>query len=400
MASLLFLTPQLPYPPRQGTAIRNWGLIRHLSQRHAVSLISFADDQQPPKPEALRAACQPLITLPVPSRTRADRLRTLLAGQADLVRRMWDPAFAQAITQLLAVSRFDAIHIEGLEMAAYLSTILAAASRARIIYDAHNAEHVLQRRAFQADLRQWRRWPAALYSRLQTPRLARLEAAVCRVVDEVVCVSGEDGRALQRLAPGLSPLVVPNGIDLAEYAAPGPRPSEIGDGTEAIVFTGKMDYRPNVDAALWFADQILPAIRRARPAACFLVVGQKPAPALLARHGRGGVIVTGAVEEARPYIGHAAVYAAPLRMGGGTRFKLLEAMALARPIVSTTLGAEGFDVKSGREMVLADTAPDFAAGVCALLEDAARARGLAEAGRLFVQGYDWSRLVPRLEALY
>jgi glycosyltransferase involved in cell wall biosynthesis len=363
--------------------------------------LSFVEDGQAPKPDVLRATCQPLVTIPVPRRSRAERVRTLLAGQADLVRRLWSPTFEQALSQLLSMTHFDAVHLEGLEMSPYLSTVLAAAPKARVIFDAHNAEHVLQRRAYWADARRPRRWPAAAYSRLQAGRLARLEAAVCRAVDEVLCVSPQDGAALQRLVPDLRPVVVPNGIDVADYAEPGGVPAEMAGAGDHLVFTGKMDYRPNVDAALWLADEILPRVRAARPHANFLIVGQKPVMALRRRHGQNGVIVTGAVEDARPYIGHAAVYVAPLRMGGGTRLKLLEAMALARPVVSTTLGAEGFAVQSGRELLLANGAPDFAAAVLALLENPARAAEIALAGRVFVRaGYDWARLVPVVEALY
>lgn len=398
--SLLFLTPQLPYPPRQGTAIRNWGLISHLSKRHAVSLLSFVEEGQGSEPEALRTTCQRVVTVPVPHRSKADRVRSLLHGEADLAARLRSAGFERALTELLSNSAFDVIHIEGLEMARYLSAVRAAAPKARIIYDAHNAEHVLQRRAFRSDLGQWRRWPVALYSWQQVPRLARFEAEVCRAADGVVCVSQEDASALRRLVPGLGPVIVPNGIDLADYAGAGLRPAEMG-AADSLVFTGKMDYRPNVDAALWFADEILPRIRAGRPNARFLIVGQKPAPSLTRRHGQGGVIVTGAVEDARPYISHAGVYVAPLRMGGGTRFKLLEAMALARPVVSTTLGAEGFEVQSGRELLLADSAAGFAEAVLALLADPARAADLGQAGRAFVQaGYDWTQLIPRLEPLH
>lgn len=401
MAALLFLTPQLPYPPRQGTAIRNWGLIRHLARRHSVSLLSFVELAQAPKPDVLRRICQPLITLPVPQRSRVDRIRTLLSGQADLVRRLWSPEFEQALTQMLAMSHFDAIHIEGLEMAAYLSTVLAAAPKSKIIYDAHNAEHLLQRRAFRADLRHWQRWPAAVYSWLQAPRLARLEAAVCQVVDGVACVSREDGAALQSLVPTLSPLVVPNGIDQADFADPGPLPAVMQGERDTLVFTGKMDYRPNVDAAHWLLNEILPRVRAVRPNVRCLIVGQKPTASLVAHHNPPSVVITGAVDDTRPYIGHAAVYVAPLRMGGGTRFKLLEAMALARPIVSTTLGAEGFAVQSGRELLLADTSEALAAAIVGLLENPTQASALAIGGKKFVEAdYDWANIVPRLETLY
>jgi glycosyltransferase involved in cell wall biosynthesis len=162
-----------------------------------------------------------------------------------------------------------------------------------------------------------------------------------------------------------------------------------------------MDFRPNVDAALWFVREILPRIRATRPEVQFVIVGQKPVERLLRLNGQNGVVVTGAVEDVRPFIAGAAVYVAPLRMGGGTRFKLLEAMALARPIVSTTLGAEGFAVASGRELLLADSPADFAAAVLSLLADPARAATLGQAGRAFVQTrYDWSAIIPKLEAVY
>ena len=131
------------------------------------------------------------------------------------------------------------------------------------------------------------------------------------------------------------------------------------------------------------------------------MVGQKPPERLRRLHGQNGVVVTGAVDDPRPYIAAAAVYVAPLRMGGGTRFKLLEAMALGRPIVSTSLGAEGFAVQSGRELMLADTPADFATAVLRLLEAPAAAQALAQTGRAFAQaGYDWSTIIPRLEAAY
>ena len=160
-----------------------------------------------------------------------------------------------------------------------------------------------------------------------------------------------------------------------------------------------MDYRPNIDAALWFADDIFPLIQREIPEAQFVIVGQKPTGAVQKLSERKGVIVTGAVDDARPYIASAAVYVAPLRIGGGTRFKLLEAMALNRSIVSTTLGAEGFAVQNGRELLLADTPGEFAAAVITLLRDEAKRTALSQAGYEFVKQYDWERIVPAIEEL-
>ncbi len=402
--NLLFLLPQPPYPPRQGTALRNWGLIKHLAARHAVTVLSFADEGQAAHAPDLRAVCRRIIVVPAPQRSRVNRLRTLLSPQPDLAQRLWSPDMARALGDVLNEAKFDFVHVEGLEMAPYIPIILAQQhqTRPKIIYDAHNAETVIQRRAFATDLRigQPARWPAALYSWLQIPRLQAFEAEVCRRADAVICVSSEDAAALQQLVPDLQPLIVPNGLEVEAFTEHA-RVERSSSSNTQLVFTGKMDYRPNLDAALWFADHIFPRIRATRPDAQFVVVGQRPPEVLRKRDGHNNVVVTGAVEDTRPFIAGSAVYVAPLRMGGGTRFKLLEAMALARPIVSTSLGAEGFSVQSGRELWLADTPEGFANAVLVLLSEPARAKALGQAGLAFVRAqYDWSIIIPRLEELY
>ncbi len=408
--NLLFLTPQLPHPPRQGTAIRNWGLIKSLAEsaRHAITLLTFADESESITPE-LRAACVHIETVLPPSRRAADRLRDLfLSPLPDLAQRLSSPAFAERLAWLLASQKFDAVFCEGLELAPFLFRIPHSAFR--IVFDAHNAETVLQRRAFENDARSPRRWLAALYSLVQSRRLARFEAGVCRRADHVTCVSAEDAAALRALAPTLQPVIVPNGIFVSEYGDPTPpRPApslqgregwrEAPGGVRSLVFTGKMDYRPNVDAVTWFAAEIFPLVRRELPNVEFVIVGQKPTAAVMELRKLDGIIVTGAVDDARPYIARATVYVAPLRMGGGTRFKLLEAMALRRAIVSTTIGAEGFAVQSGRELMIADSAHDFAQAAIALLCDGTKRGAMEEAGYAFVRKYDWERIVPEVERL-
>ena len=156
---LLFLTPQLPYPPRQGTAIRNWGLIHHLSRKHSITLLSFVEGEESGLPDVLRTSVERVVTVPAPQRSRAARLRALFAGQADLAQRLASPDYARALERLLREHTFDFAHIEGLEMAAYLPQ-LKTQPELKLIFDAHNAEHVLQRRAFESDARQPARWPA------------------------------------------------------------------------------------------------------------------------------------------------------------------------------------------------------------------------------------------------
>jgi glycosyltransferase involved in cell wall biosynthesis len=208
-------------------------------------------------------------------------------------------------------------------------------------------------------------------------------------------MSHPDKVALRDVAPDVPITVVPNGVDLAAY-------EELGEAVYYdLLFTGKMDFRPNIDAVLWFGRSVLPLILERRPGATFAIVGQRPHPRLDVLRDTPGVTITGYVDDVRPYLAGARVYVAPLRVGGGTRLKLLEAMAMGKPIVSTTVGAEGFPVVNGQELILADEPENFAREVLDLLENPTRRARLAATGRAFAQAnYGWDKLVPQLEKIY
>jgi polysaccharide biosynthesis protein PslH len=190
--------------------------------------------------------------------------------------------------------------------------------------------------------------------------------------------------------------VVPNAIDVARYQEP-----VTGDLPHYdILFSGKMDYRPNVDAMLWFGSEIWPKIRAARPETTWAIAGQKPHRRLARLRELPGVTVTGRVEDVRPYLAGATVYVMPFRMGSGTRLKLIEAMAVGVPMVSTRLGAEGFPVEDGRELLLAEEPEAFARAVLRLLDDEELRARLRAAGRHLAWQYDWRRVMPRLVAVY
>lgn len=398
--NILFLTPQLPYPPHQGTALRNWGLINGLAERHRISLLSFlSPGQEPESAPPLRAACAHIETVPQPARSLRQRLRDLLFSPLpDMALRLESPAFRRRLAAWLAEEQFDVVHIEGIECAPYLDLLEAAHPRPLILFDDHNCEYRLQQRALQADLPNPLRWHGAAYSFIQWQRLRQYERQTCLRADRVVAVSETDAAALRALDHRLDPLLLPNGIHLADYPPHLPPAPEMEDA--ALVFTGKMDFRPNVDGVLWFAQRVLPRIRAETPQAHLWVVGQSPHRRLERLRANPAVTLTGTVADARPYIAGAAVYVAPLRAGGGTRLKLLEAMALRRAVVTTTLGAEGFPVRDGEELLLADDAEGFAQTVISLLRDPQRRETLGEAARHFVAAYDWQALLPRLESTY
>lgn len=409
---ILVLTPQFPYPPHQGTTIRNYNLIAGLAQRHEVHLLSFGDPAASRGTPLHQMCCSVQVVSP-PQRSMHRRLRGLvLSTLPDMAQRLPSTEYRTALDATLDRVNPDVLEVEGIELAQYLlhASARCASGRAPVLlFDDHNAEYVLQQRAFETDARSLhpRRWIGAAYSLVQWRRLRRYERRACLAADRVVAVSEADALALRRLVPGLKPVVVPNGVDLGFYSEPVPPLGEGPGSTQGVsagpglVFTGKMDFRPNVDAVLWFARHVLPLIRREVADAHFWVVGQDPHPRLCPLAGDPAITLTGRVADVRPYIAGAAVYVIPLRIGGGTRLKVLEAMAMRKAIISTTLGCEGFDVAPGQELVIADAPGEFAAAVLALLRDPERRERLGRAARKFAESkYGWENLVPQLEAAY
>jgi sugar transferase (PEP-CTERM/EpsH1 system associated) len=402
---LLFLTPQMPYPPRQGAAIRNWHLLSRLAARHEVALLTFGSHMD--VPDALAAACRTVEVVPLPPRRRRDRLRTLVATRLpDLARRLWSPTFSSRLHEMLQQEHYDWVQVEGLEMAPYAHEVLASGprrARPRWLLDEHNAEYLLQQRAFQTDAQQPATWPAAAYSLVQYDRLRRYERAACRAADQVVAESEADRQALQAVDPQLAVAVVPNGVDLYEWRvgaaghdADAARLSAVGP---LVVFDGSMDFRPNVDAVVWFVHEVWPLVRREVPLAQFAIVGRNPTRRVQALQGERGVVVTGTVPDTRPWVAAAAVYVVPMRIGGGVRLKVLQALAMERALVSTTLGCEGVTVTDGVNVRLADDPALFARGVIDLLQNESQRQALGRAARRLAADYAWEQIAPRLEAL-
>ncbi|MGA9351610.1 MAG: glycosyltransferase [Anaerolineae bacterium] len=429
---ILFLTPQLPYPPHQGTTIRNYNLIANLAPRHEIHLLSFVRSRDEiDRATPLHQYCRSIEAVLTPRRSPLKRLLSLfLSPVPDMALRLPSAQFQTKLVAALRRVPFDAVQIEGIEMAPHwmlevgnwkldcgaglpTSNVKRQTSNIQYpisIFDDHNAEYVLQWRAFETDIRQARRWIAALYSFIQWKKLSRYEAMVCRLADRVVAVSQADKAALQRLVPGLEVMVVPNGVDAEFYNDQFPMTSDQSEfghwdldiGHCSLVFTGKMDFRPNVDAVLWFCQEVLPLVRKQMPDVQFYIVGQSPHRRVMRLADDPAVTITGYVDDVRPYIAGACVYVIPLRIGGGTRLKVLEAMAMGKPIVSTSLGCEGFEgLVPGRELLVGDTPAEFAQRVIELLDDAPRRERLGRAARCFVEEqYDWRLIVPKLEQVY
>lgn len=403
------LAPQWPDPPRQGAAIRNLQMVLYLAQRHQVSLLTFQPEWDIDKTH-ISEACVLAEALTPPDRTRYQRLKTLATSSLpDMAWRLHSVEMRQRLVELCRHAYFDAIHIEGIEMAPY--GLLAAriqsrgqGSRFKVAYDAHNAEYLLQRRAFTTDLARPRRWARAFYSLIQWLRLRRYERRVCLQSHHVIAVSEADRAALGRLSPAVTgrATVLPNGVDPEHWSREADfTKMELAGPGKSLVFDGTMDFRPNVDAVLWFASEVWPRIRAEQPNAHFFIVGRNPAREVLALGNTPGVTVTGAVDDTRPWVDAASVYVVPMRMGGGVRLKVLQAMSMGRAVVSTPVGMEGIEAQDGKEVALARSAAEFAQTTLMLLAQEERRAALGQAARVLVAvRYAWQTLLPRLEQLY
>ncbi len=398
---ILILTAALPYPPHAGGAIRAYGLLHGLhAAGHDLTLLSLTDSEiAEPQDTPLAQFCTHIETVPAPKRSKRDRVRDLFfSAQPDVARRLYSPHLWERLQSLLAQNNYDLIQFEGIEAAGYLPMVRAIQPHAKLCYDAFNLEYDMQRVIYRVDRRNPRRWHAAAYSYVQMRRLRRFERELCATADFVLAVSPEDAAGLRALYPGRSIIVVPNGVFVNQYSN---NEATLNLGAKALVFTGKMDYRPNVDAMLWFASSMMPRIQREHPQAELYIVGQKSHTRLEPLRGRRGIHLTGWVPEVQPYLNAAAIYVAPLRMGSGTRLKILEAMASGCAVVATSIAASGLLPQVKAALCIADDESTFASNVGTLLENPAERQRLGSAAREAVHAhYDWDVLIPRLLAGY
>jgi glycosyltransferase involved in cell wall biosynthesis len=304
----------------------------------------------------------------------------------DMARRLWSPAFATAVARHLERTSYGAVQAEGIEMARYLWSIPPP----QRVYDAHNAEFLLQRRLAESGSAVSR-----VYSRLQWRRLERFERTVVATSRMTLAVSAHDANQLIALGGANTNVqVLPNAIDVASY----PFRSDSTRIRPNLLFMGKLDFRPNAEALAWFIPSVLHKLEDAR----LFAVGAAP-PGWLVRSGQHDqrVAVTGYVEDERPYFARCAALVLPVRTGGGSRLKALVAMASGVPIVSTRLGMEGLEAEAGTHFLQAESSDEWLDALRRLLGDAGLRQRLACAAHALVERcYDWSAMRERLQAAY
>jgi sugar transferase (PEP-CTERM/EpsH1 system associated) len=391
---ILWLCPKLPYPLVSGERIRHFNLIRRLATRHAVHLVSF--QERPDDAEfvpVLEKFCEQVVTVPLPRRQPLPQrmLAAMNPRRSFYVHRYTSPTMRHAVESISNRWSYDVVQAENIFMTQYLRDVNQRSRPARIV-TLINIESILCERCSRVESHPLKR----VYWRLEAAKLASLEHRQLGGMDAVVTMSEHDRGVVQRMVPGAHVFTVANSVDTEEYQVP----PEI-ERERSVVFTGSLGYQPNADAVAFFLDEVWHRVRRAVPDGTCQIVGRDPSRALLSRSGTDGVVVTGHVDDVRPYLARAGATIVPLRAGAGTRLKILEAMATGNGIVSTRIGAEGLDVRDGVDLLLADDPAAFAQAVIRVLTDPELRRRLGTSARQRVETrYDWDIATTALEAVY
>jgi len=390
---ILFLQKRPLLPADTGGKIRTLNVLRYLAQWHEVTYLCNVQPEDRDYPSGMRDLGVRLETIPWRETPRGcfrfygGLALNLFSRFPFNVNKDYDPRLRRRAIELLERESYDLVICDFVQMA---RNAVGLPAPAKILF-----EHNVEARIFQRHAETGSGWLRRFYMRHQWHKMRRFEAGAGREFDAVIAVSRQDRLAFERQYGWRHVHVIDTAVDLDYF-----RPNGTPEKQDRVVFVGSMDWLPNEGGVCHFTNAIWPEIRRRRPQASFQIVGRNPSPAVERLAQAPGVEVVGTVPDVRPYLAEAAVVVVPLVVGGGTRIKIFEAMAMERAVVSTSLGAEGLELVPGEHIVIADEPADFAGAVCDLLGNADRRDRLAANGRRLVTGnYSAERIARQFDEI-
>jgi len=395
LAELLFLAHRIPCPPAKGDKIRAYHLLSHLARAHVVHLGCLIDDADDWRHvDELRRLCHECHFAALTRTRRLMRAAGALArNEAITVAALRDPGLAGWVGDLLRRRPVDGVLAYSSGMAQFLAAVPSTATRIGDFVDVDSEKW--------RQLASGRAWPWSWLYRRESERLRTYDRAAADWCDHCLFVSPAEAQLFQELIPAAraKARIIPNGVDSAYFAPEAVHPCPFPPGGPVLAFTGDMGYWPNEDAVVWFARAVLPTLRASRPDLRFVVVGRAPGRGLRRAAPRLGMALTGTVPDVRPFLAHAALVVAPLRIARGVPNKVLEAMAMAKAVVATPAAVAGLRLRPGHDVLVAQTPSAFAEAVAGLLE-ARRAAALgAQARARVVADYAWQSSFGRLDRL-
>jgi len=396
MLKVLLICPWLPWPPFDGARIRILETLKHLSSKCEVTLLANvqSDDEHQNIEETL-SMCRHVEVEYLPSGKLHQFGRMAMgvfSGSSFIQSFHHNSKLAKRISAITAAEEFDIIQIELSFLARYTKAISPTSTAKKVL-----ATHNIETQRFARELRLWSWDSRHLVLKADAIFFPRWEANALTQFDGALAVSEMDREWLASHSDGHPAKLVPNGVDVDFFKPDRSAESDV----PSIVFTGLMDYPPNVDAVCWFVQEIFPAIKREFPDLQFRIVGARPSKKVRALDAVDGVEVTGEVPDIRPYVNAATAFVVPLRSGGGTRLKILQAMAMACPVISTAIGAEGLNVQDDESILFAEDSEQFVAQIGKLLVSGDNAIRIGTAGCDVANAqYDWSACLHGLDDLY
>ncbi len=381
--NVLIIDEEIPWPLNTGKRIRTYNLVKRLQKDHQITYLCYGDQATglPGCPNVTLIALRSPVLEQKGIRFYGSLVTNLFSSRPYIVARHYSQVLENKVLSLIAGSKLALVHCEWLP---YTESIRSLLGKLPAVLSAHNVEAQIWERYYQAEKNPLKKY----YINHQWKKLMKYEA-VAREYTIVSTVSEPDRDIFVRDYGCKRVVVVPNGVDEQYFA---PMKVEIKPGS--MVFTGSMDWRPNQDGVKYFIEEVFPLIRRRIFNATFAVVGRKPPEWLIHLAGRvEGVTITGTVPDVRPYIADSVLYVVPLRVGSGSRLKILEALAMSKTVLSTTVGAEGLAVEDGKQILLRDKPQDFADAACEVLAEPNRYISYGSAGRtLILQSYTWDAI--------
>lgn len=400
-AKVLWLSHLVPVPPIGGVRQRSFNLIKQLARHHDVSFLGFNQRAFLDTDEAVREAvrqlgsvCRVLGVVSIPSdRRRYGRhllaLRSAAGRVAYTLNWLESDQMRRRLADVLAEERFDIVHFDTISLAPYRALVRSGAT----VLNHHNVEsHMMRRRVNQEP-----NWLRRAYFSLEAPKLEAHERAFCPMFDLHLTCSRLDAERLLAVVPGISIEEIPNGVDLDFFPL-----AESPVQADSLVFAGRMDAYPNRDAMRFFTEAVWPRLKQVRPGIRMTIVGSHPSDSLRRLAETDSALeVTGFVPDARPYLARATVYVCPIRDGGGTKLKVLDALAMGKAMVAHPIALEGIDVRPEEHLLTAETPEEFVGQILRLLGDATLRDRIGRAGRARIEErYDFERIGARLAEIY
>jgi sugar transferase (PEP-CTERM/EpsH1 system associated) len=388
--NILFLTKEVPFPPDNGHRNRSFHMLEGLAKKHSISLICFGNSQTDEnRIEGIKQYCDS-ITI-IPAKKQQNRLSFLflafsgiLSFLPNAIKSRYSPEMKEKVEKLLQNDKIECVLCDSIYQAVHLSK----QKRAKTILAEHNIESLIIYRYFLIERNLFKK----LYAFLEWVKFRSFENKTWPIFDKCMVVSDPEKEEISKRTVQRNIEIIPNGVDTNYFNF-----NNVKEKPLSLIYTGQMDWHPNIDAMDYFLRKIFPLIKAQIPDISFCILGHKPPKKIQILAERSHSIITGFVDDVRSYVAEASVFVVPLRIGSGTRLKILEAMSMGKPIVSTSIGCEGLEVTNGENIVIADEPALFANQVIKLLQDPVLRKKLGSAARRTVEEkYTWDKITEKL----